>query len=368
ECRVRAGFARDGAVDEARRPSGDRQGTQQVGVEGEPGCVLPTAQRAQRPHEQEVVLQPRLVLGEAVGGLDHGVRGREARVVARDVTAVGAEHLGLLHDVEAAPDVALHVDDHERLEPRAEPRARAPHALRNGAQLAVLPAQHRDDAVGLTQLVGAQHDGFVTVNRHAPLCPAGLTSGRMSAATRAFGQDGRMAPDTAVATFESVRPRLFGIAYRMMGTVAEAEDLVQEAWLRWQGTDHESVREPAAFLATTVTRLALTELDSARARRERYVGSWLPEPVDTSADPALGAERAEALSFAVLLLLERLTPPERAAYVLHEAFDYPYRRIAEVLETSEANARQWGSRARAHLERARTASVTDAQRERLLAA
>lgn len=177
-----------------------------------------------------------------------------------------------------------------------------------------------------------------------------------------------MAPDTALATFESVRPRLFGIAYRMMGTVAEAEDLVQEAWLRWQGADHESVREPAAFLATTVTRLALTELDSARARRERYVGSWLPEPVDTSADPALGAERAEALSFAVLLLLERLTPTERAAYVLHEAFDYPYRRIAEVLETSEANARQWGSRARAHLERARTASVTDAQRERLLAA
>jgi RNA polymerase sigma-70 factor (ECF subfamily) len=190
----------------------------------------------------------------------------------------------------------------------------------------------------------------------------------MSAATRAFGQDGRLAPDTALATFESVRPRLFGIAYRMMGTVAEAEDLVQEAWLRWQGTDHESVREPAAFLATTVTRLALTELDSARARRERYIGSWLPEPVDTSADQALGAERAEALSFAVLLLLERLTPTERAAYVLHEAFDYPYRRIAEVLETSEANARQWGSRARAHLERARTASVTDAQRERLLAA
>jgi RNA polymerase sigma-70 factor (ECF subfamily) len=190
----------------------------------------------------------------------------------------------------------------------------------------------------------------------------------MSAATRAFGQDGRMAPDTALATFESVRPRLFGIAYRMMGTVAEAEDLVQEAWLRWQGADHESVREPAAFLATTVTRLALTELDSARARRERYVGSWLPEPVDTSADPALGAERAEALSFAVLLLLERLTPTERAAYVLHGAFDCPYRRIAEVLETREANARQGGSRARAHLERARTASVTDAQRERLLAA
>ena len=177
-----------------------------------------------------------------------------------------------------------------------------------------------------------------------------------------------MVTDAALAVFEHARPRLFGIAYRMMGTVAEAEDLVQEAWLRWQRADRESVREPAAFLATTVTRLALNELDSARARREQYVGPWLPEPVDTSADPALGAERAEALSFAVLMLLERLSPAERAAYVLHEAFDYPYRRIAEVLETSEANARQLASRARAHLARERAASVSSAERERLLGA
>ncbi len=176
-----------------------------------------------------------------------------------------------------------------------------------------------------------------------------------------------MATD-ALTVFETVRPRLFGIAYRMMGTVSEAEDLVQEAWLRWQGADRGEVREPAAFLATTVTRLALNELESARARREQYVGPWLPEPVDTSADPALGAERAEALSFAVLMLLERLSPAERAAYVLHEAFDYPYRRIAEVLETSEANARQLASRARAHLARGRAASVTPAERERLLGA
>jgi RNA polymerase sigma-70 factor, ECF subfamily len=175
-----------------------------------------------------------------------------------------------------------------------------------------------------------------------------------------------VAEDAGLATFENVRPRLFGIAYRMMGTVSEAEDLVQEAWLRWQGTDREAVREPAAFLATTVTRLALTELDSARARRERYVGPWLPEPVDTSADPALGAERAEALSFAVLALLEKLTPTERAVYVLHEAFDYPYRQIAEVLEIGEANARQLASRARTHLGGARTASVSDAERQRLL--
>ena len=177
-----------------------------------------------------------------------------------------------------------------------------------------------------------------------------------------------MAEGSGLATFESVRPRLFGIAYRMMGTVSEAEDLVQEAWLRWQGTDRDAVREPAAFLATTVTRLALTELDSARARRERYVGPWLPEPVDTSADPALGAENTEALSFAVLVLLEKLTPAERAVYVLHEAFDYPYRQIAEVLEISEPNARQLASRARAHLAGARTASVSDAERQRLLEA
>lgn len=177
-----------------------------------------------------------------------------------------------------------------------------------------------------------------------------------------------MAEVSGLATFESVRPRLFGIAYRMLGTVSEAEDLVQEAWLRWQGADRDAVREPAAFLATTVTRLALTELDSARVRRERYVGPWLPEPVDTSADPALGAERAEALSFAVLVLLEKLTPAERAAYVLHEAFDYPYRQVAEVLEISEANARQLGSRARTHLAGARTASVSEAERQRLLAA
>jgi RNA polymerase sigma-70 factor (ECF subfamily) len=159
---------------------------------------------------------------------------------------------------------------------------------------------------------------------------------------------------------------MFGIAYRMLGSAAEAEDVVQDAWLRWQAADRSDVREPGAFLATIVTRLALTALDSARARREVYVGPWLPEPVSTAADPAIGAERAEAMSLAVLLLLERLTGAERAAYVLHEAFGYPYARIAEVLETSEANARQLGSRARTHLERERGAVVGRGERERLL--
>jgi RNA polymerase sigma-70 factor (ECF subfamily) len=173
---------------------------------------------------------------------------------------------------------------------------------------------------------------------------------------------------TTLEAFQAVRPRLFGIAYRMLGTVSEAEDVVQDAWVRWQGTDRSAVREPAAFLATTVTRLAINVLDSARSRREVYVGPWLPEPVATAGDPTLGAERAEAMSLAVLLLLERLTPAERAAFVLHEAFDYPYRQIAEVLEVSEANARQLATRARKHIDREREAEVAPADQQRLLAA
>jgi RNA polymerase sigma-70 factor (ECF subfamily) len=174
--------------------------------------------------------------------------------------------------------------------------------------------------------------------------------------------------ESALEIFQTQRPRLFGIAYRMLGSVAEAEDTVQNAWLRWQGTDADAVREPGAFLATMVTRLCLTTLDSARVRRESYPGPWLPEPVSTATDPLLGAERAEALSLAVLLLLERLSPAERAAYVLHEAFDYPYQQIAEVLEISAANARQLGSRARAHLERERGGEIARAEHDRLLAA
>ncbi|WP_421733537.1 RNA polymerase sigma-70 factor [Cellulomonas sp.] len=173
-------------------------------------------------------------------------------------------------------------------------------------------------------------------------------------------------PDTDVRAFEDVRPRLFGIAYRMLGSVAEAEDVVQDAWLRWQGTDRREVRNPAAFLTTTTTRLAINATTSAHARRETYIGPWLPEPVDTSADPALGAERAEALGTAVLLLLEKLGPTERAAYVLREAFGYSYREIADVLDISEANARQVARRAREHLDSERSAPASPAQQRRLL--
>ena len=112
--------------------------------------------------------------------------------------------------------------------------------------------------------------------------------------------------DDGLSAFLSVRPRLFGIAYRMLGSAAEAEDIVQDVWVRWQTADRSVVRDAAAFLATTATRLAINVMQSARSRRETYVGPWLPEPVDTSADPGLGAERGQALACGVLMLLEKL--------------------------------------------------------------
>jgi RNA polymerase sigma-70 factor (ECF subfamily) len=175
-----------------------------------------------------------------------------------------------------------------------------------------------------------------------------------------------MVQGTALAEFEQVRPRLFGIAYRMMGTATEAEDVVQDTWLRWQRTDHSVVRDPGAFLATTATRLALNALTSARATRETYIGPWLPEPVSTADDPALGAERSAALEMAVLVLLERLAPRERAAYVLREAFDYPYREIADLLETTEPNARQLVRRAREHIAGERSAPADPEQHTKIL--
>lgn len=174
--------------------------------------------------------------------------------------------------------------------------------------------------------------------------------------------------DEALAVFTQVRSRLFGIAYRMLGSATEAEDIVQEAWMRWQQTDRTVVHDPAAFLATATTRLAINQLQSARSRRETYIGPWLPEPVDTSADPTLGAERGEALGFAVLVMLERLTPTERAAYVLREAFAYDYAQICEIVQVSEAAARQLVSRARKHLAGERRRDVPPHEQRRLLAA
>ncbi|PSM44629.1 RNA polymerase subunit sigma-24 [Streptomyces dioscori] len=172
--------------------------------------------------------------------------------------------------------------------------------------------------------------------------------------------------DTATRQFLAVRPQLFGIAYRMLGSAAEAEDVCQETWVRWQNADRSDIVEPAAFLTTIATRLAINTAQSARVRREAYVGPWLPEPVDTGPDPQVGAERAEAVELAVLLILEKLNPVERAAYVLREAFDYPYRQVADILETSEANTRQLVSRARKHLATERREQVDRGAHRRLL--
>ncbi|CAL9350355.1 hypothetical protein SUDANB176_00460 [Streptomyces sp. enrichment culture] len=172
--------------------------------------------------------------------------------------------------------------------------------------------------------------------------------------------------DRATREFLAARPQLFGIAYRVLGSSVEAEDILQEAWVRWQNADRTNVLEPAAFLATITARLAINFAQSARVRRESYIGPWLPEPVDTSTDPQVGAERAEALEMAVLFLLEKLNPVERAAYVLREAFDYPYKQVAEILETSEANTRQLVSRARKHLAAERGERVSPSEHRRLL--
>ncbi|MFD1538289.1 sigma-70 family RNA polymerase sigma factor [Nonomuraea guangzhouensis] len=151
------------------------------------------------------------------------------------------------------------------------------------------------------------------------------------------------------ADFESLRSRLFGIAYQLLGRAADAEDVVQDVWVRWQGADRARVRDRVAFLVTVTTRVALNAVTSARARREISVGEWRPKRDLASVDPVLEAERGEAVELAVQLLMERLSPVERAVYVLREAFDYPFREIAEVLELSEANARQLARRARQHL-------------------
>jgi RNA polymerase sigma-70 factor (ECF subfamily) len=172
--------------------------------------------------------------------------------------------------------------------------------------------------------------------------------------------------DDGLSAFVPVRARLFGIAYRMLGSAAEADDIVQDVWLRWQATDQSVVENPPAFLAATTTRLCINLAQSAHARRETYVDAWLPEPVDTRNDPALSAERGEALKLAVLVLLEKLSPTERAAYILHEAFDYSYRQIADILQIQEANTRQLASRARKHIADGRHNPINARQQRHLL--
>jgi RNA polymerase sigma-70 factor (TIGR02957 family) len=157
--------------------------------------------------------------------------------------------------------------------------------------------------------------------------------------------------DAPEAVFTAHRSRLIGVAYRLLGSVGDAEDVVQEAWLRWGRVDTETVADPEAFLVRTVSRLALDRLRRIAARRETYVGPWLPEPVLTGGrdDPAAEAERAASVSLAMLVVLETLSPLERTVFVLHEAFAYSTAEIAEIVERSPAAVRQLAHRAREHV-------------------
>lgn len=155
-----------------------------------------------------------------------------------------------------------------------------------------------------------------------------------------------------VDRFEASRPRLEAIAYRLLGSASEAEDAVQETFLRWQTADVERIEVPGAWLTKVLTNLCLNQLSSARARRETYVGQWIPEPLlagDAMLGPADTAEQRESVSYAVLTLMERLSPNERAVYVLREAFDYPHREIAEILDITEASSQQIFHRAKKHV-------------------
>jgi RNA polymerase sigma-70 factor (TIGR02957 family) len=168
---------------------------------------------------------------------------------------------------------------------------------------------------------------------------------------------------------DDLRPRAFAIAYRMLGSVSEAEDVVQEALLRVHSAIErgEELSSPRAYVGTVVTRLAIDELRSARARRESYVGEWLPEPIASpEEDPATQAEQADSLSLAFLVLLESLSPEQRAAFLLHDVFDYGYGDVAQIVGTSEENARQLASRARRHVQEGRPRFDPSAeQREKL---
>ncbi|MFI6622421.1 RNA polymerase sigma-70 factor [Streptomyces sp. NPDC050528] len=187
-----------------------------------------------------------------------------------------------------------------------------------------------------------------------------------------------MTTDTPTDVFEEHRPVLMGVAYRMLGRVADAEDVVQEAWLRWSAADRAGVREPRAYLVRVTTRLAIDRLRQVKARGETYVGPWLPEPYvtdfgDTVPDTAERAVLADSVSLAVLVVLESLSPLERAVFVLREAFGYPYADIAAMLDRGEPAVRQLAGRARKHVDERRPRYEVDpAQRrdltERFLAA
>jgi RNA polymerase sigma-70 factor (ECF subfamily) len=167
--------------------------------------------------------------------------------------------------------------------------------------------------------------------------------------------------ETLAREFEELRPQLVGAAYRILGSVADAEDAVQETWLRWAAANRDEVRDPRAYLLTAATRQALNRVRQQQHRREDYVGPWLPEPVATDRGPAESVELADSVSMAMLVVLESLSPLERAAFVLHDVFGLSFGEVATTLDRSEAAVRQLANRARGHIH-SRRPDVVDRKR------
>jgi len=182
-----------------------------------------------------------------------------------------------------------------------------------------------------------------------PMADGGETPGRLAGADET----------DRLRVFTAHRALLFGVAYRLLGSVADAEDVVQESWLRWAGVEDAPVAHPRAFLVQVTTRLALDRLRRIKARREEYVGPWLPEPLLTGPDVAESVERAESVSLALLVVLESLSPLERAVFVLREAFGFSHEEIAAIVGRSEASVRQTAVRARAHVRQRRPRFTSD---------
>jgi len=176
-----------------------------------------------------------------------------------------------------------------------------------------------------------------------------------------------MSPSNHLEGFNQHRSLLFAIAYRMLGSVMDAEDMVQETFLRWQQASEQAIKSTQAYLTTIITRLCIDHLRSARVQREQYVGTWLPEPIVTekSADPIVMAELSDSLTIAFLVLLERLSPVERAVFLLREVFDFDYKEISRIVDKSPSNCRQIARRARQHLalEKSRFQATPQQQRQ-----
>jgi RNA polymerase sigma-70 factor, ECF subfamily len=192
----------------------------------------------------------------------------------------------------------------------------------------------------------------------------------MASATTSIGVSlTRMRTDQRLDTFLQYRPLLLSIAYRMLGSMSDAEDMLQESFLRWQQSAETDIRCPKAFLVTVITRLCINQLQSARMQREQYFGEWLPEPVVSTAesDPSMLPQMDESLSIAFLVMLERLSPVERAVFLLREVFDYEYFEIARVVSQTEVNCRQIFRRARLHIKEIRPRfDASAAQKEKLV--